>query len=197
MAGHLPFSFLPMEGGFVELFLKTDRLTLRPFRPEDAPAVQTLVGNWKVARMTARIPHPYRDGMAESWIADHAAERAGGTAYCFAIALADRLVGATGIVRLTESDFDLGYWIGEPWWGRGIATEAGRRLTRFAFEDQSADRLVARHHADNTASGRVLHKCGFRYLNDGYSWSTARGRDVPTREYALTRSQAANQPGPR
>jgi len=197
MAGHLPFSFLPTEGRFVELFLKTDRLTLRPFRPEDAPAVQRLAGNWKVARMTARIPYPYPGGAAEAWIAGHDAERADGTAYPFAIDLAERLVGAAGVMRSTETEHELGYWIGEPWWGQGVATEAARRLTQFAFEDLCADRLLARHHVDNTASGRVLRKCGFRHVNDGYSWSTAHGKDVPIRQFVLTRDRAVNQSGPR
>ena len=197
MAGHLPFSFLPMEGRFVDLSLKTDRLTLRPFRPGDAPAVQSLLGNWKVARMTARIPHPYPDGAADAWIAGHAAERADGTAFAFAIDLTDRLVGAIGVMRVAQTDFELGYWIGEPWWGQGVATEAARRLTRFAFEDLGADRLLARHHTDNTASGRVLRNCGFQHVNDGYSWSAAQAKDVPIRQLVLTRDAAVNQPGPR
>lgn len=197
MAGHLPFSFLPTEGRFVNLYLKTERLTLRPFRPDDAPAVQALAGNWKVARMTAHIPHPYPDGLAEAWIAGHDAARADTAAYPFAIDLAEELIGATGVNRGTETNFELGYWIGEPWWGQGVATEAARCLTHFAFEDLCADRLLARHHVDNTASGRVLRKCGFRYLNDGYSWSSAHGKDVPIRHFVLTREQAVNQPGPR
>ncbi|MDH3699756.1 MAG: GNAT family N-acetyltransferase [Alphaproteobacteria bacterium] len=133
----------------MDLFLKTVRLTLRPFRPDDAPAVQALAGNWKVARMTAHIPHPYPDGLAEAWIAGHDAARAETAAY------------------------------------------------PFAFEELGADRMLARHHVDNTASGRVLRKCGFRYLNDGYSWSSVHGRDVPIRQFVLTRDQAVNQPGPR
>jgi RimJ/RimL family protein N-acetyltransferase len=194
MAGHLPFSFLPTEGRFVDIVLKTDRLTLRPFRPDDAPAVQELAGNWKVARMTARIPHPYPEGMAKTWITGQDAERANGTAYGFAIELADRLVGAAGIMCRTEMDFELGYWIGEPWWGQGVATEAATRVVRFAFEDLGAEKLRAQHHADNDASGRVLRKCGFRYLNDGFSWSAARGKDVPVRQYVLNHDQAENQP---
>ncbi len=194
MAGHLPFSFLPMEGRFVDILLKTNRLTLLPFRLEDAPAVQVLAGNWNVARMTARIPHPYPDGAAEAWIAGQDAARADGTAYGFAIDFADRLAGAVGVMRCADKEFELGYWIGEPWWGQGIATEAADRVVRFAFEELGAEKLRAQHHAGNEASGRVLRKCGFRYLNDGYSWSTARGKDVDVRRYALIRDQTENQP---
>ena len=197
MAGHLPFSFLPAEGRLVNLYLRTERLTLRPFRPDDAPAVQSLAGNWKVARMTGRIPHPYPDGAAEAWIAGHDAARADTAAYPFAIDLAAEFIGAAGVSRGTGLDLELGYWIGEPWWGKGIATEAARRLTKFAFEDLRADRLLARHHVDNTASGRVLRKCGFRHANDGYSWSAAHGKDVPVRQFVLNRDPAVNESGPR
>jgi ribosomal-protein-alanine N-acetyltransferase len=67
--------------------LNTDRLVLREFTPQDAPAVQRLVGEWEVARALAVVPHPYPDGMAEEWIATHrpafeAGEYSTGPSYC-------------------------------------------------------------------------------------------------------------------
>jgi len=53
----------------MDQILTTPRLRLRPLRPADAPRVQALCGNWNVARMLARVPHPYPDGLAEAWIA--------------------------------------------------------------------------------------------------------------------------------
>ena len=113
--------------------LATERLILRPLRPEDAPAVERYCGNWKVARMTSRIPHPYPEGLAVDWIAG--LDGSGG-AYRFAIECEGELVGVIGLERMRSDDFEIGYWIAEPWWGRGLATEAARRVVAFALEGQ-------------------------------------------------------------
>lgn len=193
MEGHLPFSILPVEDRFVENILHAGRLILRPFRTDDAPQVQAHAGNWKVARMTARIPHPYPDGMAEAWIAGHDALRASGDGLALAIEHAGTPIGAIGLERKQSGVYELGYWLGEPWWGRGFATEAARRMVRFAFRGLDAARLVANYHADNNASGRVLEKCGFRYIGDGSSWSASRGREMPVRRLALCRAEAESR----
>jgi RimJ/RimL family protein N-acetyltransferase len=72
-------------GAPMELTIRTDRLLLRPFRLADAKRVQQLAGDWDVAKMLARLPHPYPDGEAEAWIATHDQTRAAGSAYPFAV----------------------------------------------------------------------------------------------------------------
>lgn len=162
--------------------LTTDRLTLRPFAPADAPAVQALCGNWNVARMLAVVPHPYPDGLAEDWIARHAAKRARGEEYAFAIEHDGGVIGAIGLERrgLTRRDtYELGYWIAETWWSRGLASEAAARIVRFAFEDLGARRLTSGHFDENPASGKVLEKCGFRATGKAELPCAARGQAVP------------------
>lgn len=158
--------------------LTTPRLLLRPLRSTDAPRVQALCGNWNVARMLGRVPYPYPDGLAESWIAEQGPARQTGSAYNFAIELAGELVGVVGIERQKNGDNVLGYWLGEEWWGQGLMGEAVARLLRFAREDMGMTKVVTTCLADNPASGRVLAKCGFRVNDHGRLPCLARGGDV-------------------
>lgn len=171
----------------METTLTTDRLTLRPLRQDDAPVIQREFGNWKVARMTSRVPYPYPDGLAEDWIAGQRSKRADGTAFNFGIAHDGALIGVIGVEQRSPGAFELGYWIAEPWWGRGLATEAVERMVAFAFDDLELVELAAAHFADNPASGRVLAKCGFRYTGTKSDWSRARGSDVVCRQFILER----------
>src|SRR5690606_28660374 len=140
--------------------LRTDRLVLRLPALEDAVPLQALCCNWEVVRMTSRVPHPYTLDHARSWIAGRAASWAAGRAYAFALTCDGIVIGVAGI-ESKDGEHEIGYWIGQPWWGRGLATEAVGRLCRFGFDDLGLERLVAGHFDDNPASGRVLAKCGF------------------------------------
>lgn len=142
--------------------LRTARLVLRPFGPDDAAAVQRLAGDKAVAEMTLNIPHPYEDGMAEGWIAGHPALWEAGSSVTFAIThSAHGLCGAVGL-QLTPAHHraELGYWIAQPYWGQGFATEAVQAVLRFAFEDLQLNRVQASHLPRNPASGRVMQKVG-------------------------------------
>ena len=97
--------------------------------------------------------------------------------------------------RTQEGEFELGYWVARPWWGRGIATEAGRALIANARDSLRLKRLVAGHFTDNPASGRVLQKLGFRptgVVRGRYS----AGRDAiaPAREFVLELGDAEADP---
>ncbi len=169
--------------------LKTERLLLRPFRAEDAPAVHTHCGSWNVARMLTRVPHPYTYEMAESWIVSHEADWNSGDEITFCIDLDGIAVGAISLRRKEPGIYMLGYWLGEPWWGQGFATEAASRTVRFAFEDLGAEKLTSGHFMDNPASGRVLEKCGFRYTGEGTEHSEARGEPSAHRNLECRRAE--------
>jgi RimJ/RimL family protein N-acetyltransferase len=165
--------------------IRTERLLLRPFQDDDAVAVAALAGNLNVARMTARIPHPFSEAQARQWIAGHAALRNSGEGYLFAILLDSALVGTIGIERNPSGGYELGYWIGEPWWGMDIATEAARGAIRFAAETLCAETLEAGCLFDNPASYRVLSKCGFVRKGDVMQWCEARRQAVKCHRLAL------------
>ena len=146
--------------------LVTDRLLLRPFTLADAPEVQRLAGNREVASTTLRIPHPYKDGMAEEWIETHAAKFAQGEGISLAISLraTGLLVGAIGLEIFQEhSKAELGYWIGRDFWGQGLATEAARVFVNYGFRVVGLNRIQAQHLTRNPASGKVMTKVGMRH----------------------------------
>ncbi len=115
--------------------LATKRLVLRPFRLSDGPIVETLAGDFDVAKMLDVVPYPYPAGEAARWISTHDASRDGGREYPFAIEREGELVGCVGLNRETDGLFHLGYWIGVPFWGKGFATEAARAALEFAFDE--------------------------------------------------------------
>ncbi len=140
-----------------------DRLLLRAFSNEDASHVQELAGTIEIAEMTLNIPHPYLDGMAESWIKDHQKNFESGTSLVFAIVekTNEKLVGAIGLTLTPRfSRAELGYWIGKPYWGLGYATEASLAVLRYGFEKMKLNKIYASHMTRNPASGRVMQKIG-------------------------------------
>jgi RimJ/RimL family protein N-acetyltransferase len=141
----------------------TDNLQLRGFRLDDAKAVQTLAGNYNVARHTLNIPHPYEDGTAESWISTHSEGWKNRTEITYAITLNsddDSVIGAVSLLNISENEAELGYWIGEPFWGNGFCTEATNKLIETAFKQWNIDSFYAIHLQRNPASGAVMKKSG-------------------------------------
>ena len=154
-------------------------ITLRPFTPDDAPRVQLLAGDYAVAETTALIPHPYRSGMAEEWIATHEAGRERGIAYVYAIIRAEDelLVGAIEARPIADAHENFGYWIGAPYWGHGFATSAARAVIALMFHYLDCDQIMASHLVRNPASGQVMEKCGLRLMQT--SMREHRGKREP------------------
>ena len=145
--------------------LSTSRLLLRPFEGRDAGDVQRLAGDPKVADTTYNIPHPYPDGAAEEWISGHRPAFQDRSQVTFAITLegSEGPVGAVGLNLLDDGDSaELGYWVGVPYWNRGIATEATRAVIEYGFSRLLLKRIVGWHLVRNPGSGRVMRKAGMR-----------------------------------
>lgn len=144
---------------------RTARLVLRPFTLDDVPRVVELAGARAIADTTLAVPHPYTHSAAESWIGSHRAAFEAGAGVCFAIVEREgTLVGSVALASIDPEHLqaELGYWIGVPYWGRGYATEAARRVVRFGFERLGMNRIHAHHMERNPASGRVLAKLGMQ-----------------------------------
>ena len=131
--------------------MASERLRLRAFTAADADAVTDLAGDRAVAATTLSIPHPYARVDAEQWIASHHEAFVDGRRVSLAITLLDgsTLIGAISLML----DAELGYWVGQPFWGRGYATEAAQTMLDFGFESLGLNRIYAHHMQDNPASG--------------------------------------------
>src|SRR3974390_105735 len=137
-------------------------VALRGFSPADIARLCELAGDWEVAKMTASIPHPYTPEIATSFIAGQDAAASRGEAWTYAITRAgdDALVGCVTLMDDPEPRGNLGYWIGQPYWGMGYASAAVRALLAVGFAQLPHMKLTALHLASNPASGRVLARCG-------------------------------------
>ncbi len=136
---------------------------VRSFRDTDAAELARHANNRKVwLQLRDRFPHPYTIDDARRFITF---ARGGDPETMFAITVSDVSVGAIGVTLRDDVErcsAEVGYWLGEPYWGRGIATRALRGFTRFAFTAYDRERLYAVPLASNTASCRVLQKAGCR-----------------------------------
>lgn len=142
-----------------------------------------------MAKNLSRVPYPYSEADGHIWLADLGAKSPDGGDYPFA--LIRKSDGAfIGICALHPvEDFTVGYWLGEPFWGMGYATEAAHRVARFAFEELGATKLVAGYMTDNPASGRVLEKLGFVHTHDAPYQCVSRGEEVAAHRLVLTRER--------
>lgn len=146
--------------------LQTERLTLRAYAPSDIPALMPLIGAREVAATTLRIPHPFTDSDARSFMTATQEELANGSALRLAVVLrgSDTLCGGAGLrIEPDHRRAELGYWIGVPYWGNGYATEAAEAMVKHGFETLGLHRIFASHVTNNPASARVLKKIGMRY----------------------------------
>ena len=169
--------------------IQTERLVLRPVVASDAADVLTLAGDWDVARMLADMPFPLTIDLARTW-ARSAAEDAS-----YAIMLGGRMVGGLSVCPIEQSHLtmpaELGFWLGKPWWGRGLAREAAAAAIARHLLAGEAEAITSGHFTDNPASGRVLQILGFAATGITQQWCMARQESVRALRYVLPSLGAA------
>jgi RimJ/RimL family protein N-acetyltransferase len=165
--------------------LVTERLVLRPPHGDDIPDLAELANNRRLAEMLGRMPHPYGEREARAFIEGSRDGTAAGCTYAVALAETGAFIGCAGL-HPRALGLELGYWIGQPHWNRGYATEAAHALVDLAFRATDVQVLHVACRVINGASRRVIHKCGFQYAGQGMMDSIAAGR-TPTERYTLDR----------
>jgi RimJ/RimL family protein N-acetyltransferase len=166
--------------------LITERLVLRPPHEDDVPELSVLANNRRLAAMLARMPHPYGEHEARAFLRSTRDHSRSGATYALTLADSGAFIGCAGLDVRSEG-LELGYWIGEPYWRHGYATEAAHALVDLAFRATAIDVLNVSCRVLNAASRRVIHKCGFQYAGQGMMDSLVAGK-VPIERYRLDRS---------
>lgn len=166
------------------MFMRSERLFLRPGWPEEWEELLALIDDEEVVRNLARAPWPYTADDAKAFARQQHERLLPNFFVTLPGAEGARLIGSVGLSR-DGDDVQLGYWIGRPYWGQGYATEAARALLSLAGA-LGHQRLVADHFVDNPASGRVLRKLGFCPTGVVRNrFSLGRGGEAPARQLAL------------
>jgi RimJ/RimL family protein N-acetyltransferase len=170
----------------LELFLTQG--VIRNWRPEDIPSLVRHANNRRVWRnLRDRFPHPYTASDAEGWIRQ-ATEVTPQTH--FAIAIGEEAIGGVGLDLQTDvfhRSAEIGIWLGEAYWGRGIGTEVIRAMTDFAFGNFDLCRVYARAFKWNPASMRMLEKAGYSFEGRLRKSVTKDGQTIDQMLYAVVR----------
>ena len=136
---------------------------LRKFTTADAPALSKYANNRKIAdRLTDQFPHPYTLEHALNFIKNVANSPHN---LVFTISINGEACGGIGLHPKTDVDrlnAELGYWLAEPYWGKGIVTNAIQQIVEIGFNKLPIQRIFARPYGSNEASKHVLEKAGFK-----------------------------------
>jgi RimJ/RimL family protein N-acetyltransferase len=140
-----------------------DGIILRPWSEDDAFQLAVIANNRKISdNLRDGFPFPYSLQDAKNWLKIVISSNF--PPVYFAITVDERLVGSIGLVSKNDiyrKNFEVGYFVEEDYWGRGIATKAIKALTSYAFKDFDILRVYAEPFSDNTGSRRALEKAGF------------------------------------
>ncbi len=168
--------------------IETERLVLRPLRESDVEAIVTELNNYNIARNTARIPQPYHKDDAIEFL--HFTKTLDRRSLVCAISPKSTPQEFWGIISyefsVQKNDAELGYWLSEAQWGKGIMSEAAHAVVAHAFTTSKLEKLIACFHNDNPVSGRILRNLGFVEIGHCISFSKAQGKEVPVTNLHLT-----------
>lgn len=145
--------------------IRSKQFLLRPFRKGDEESLIKNINNKKIARNTSRIPYPYKKKDARFWINRNLKlqKKKKKTAINFAIDINGKVVGGIGFHKIEAHKAELGYWLGENYWGQGIMTSAVKLVTKYGFAKLGLRRIYADVFPFNKASVKVLEKAGYKY----------------------------------
>lgn len=176
------------------MFIRSERLFLRPSWPEDWAELLPRIRDEEIVCNLARAPWPYEPGHARDFAARPQDRRFPSFVVTLPSAEGPKLIGSCGL-QCEDGNAELGYWIARDHWGRGYAPEAARAVLSLA-RALGHRRIVAGHFIDNPASGRVLAKVGFQPTGVVRPrFSLARGGEALVAQYEIELGAAADCDG--
>lgn len=138
---------------------------IRQWKTEDKADLAKNLNNQNILKnLRDGLPFPYTEKDAEEYILSMLSADKSQT-FAFAITADDKVIGSIGVFRCENIHFrsaEMGYYIGEPYWGKGYATNAVVQTCKYVFENSDIIRIFAEPFAQNASSCRVLEKAGFQ-----------------------------------
>ena len=155
---------------------KTERLEIKPLRESDLDKLVLEINNINIAKYVVHIPHPYTLDDAKNYF-----NRSKGNELRQNIYLDNSLIGAIGLNKKDENAFEVGYWIGEKYWGNGYASEALHGMIEHLKKHYPEIKyLKADYIHGNIGSGKVLQKCGFKMIGKSEVYILSLDESFPT-----------------
>lgn len=166
-------------------------IRIREWKVEDKVDLAENLNNEKILKnLRDGLPYPYTEKDAEDFInAMLSADE--NKIYAFAITLDDKVIGSIGVFRCDNIHYrtaEMGYYIGEKYWGNGYMTSAVKQMCKYIFDNTDIIRIFAEPFAHNTASCRVLEKVGFTYEGLLRSNALKNGNIIDMKMYALIKA---------
>lgn len=165
---------------------------IRKWRYSDAKDLAAALSNQNVLKnLRDGLPYPYTLQDAAEYISAMLSADEENT-FAYAVTAEDKVIGSIGAFRqsnIHSCTAELGYYLAEPYWGKGIMTDAVQQLCSVIFDTTDIIRIYAEPFAYNTGSCRVLEKAGFQYEGTMKSNAVKNGRVLDMKLYALIRSQ--------
>jgi RimJ/RimL family protein N-acetyltransferase len=161
--------------------IQTKRLIFKKPSPFDAKALCLELDNWKVAKWLGRLPNPDSLSEAESWVSviSH-------MEFNFNIFLPDVLIGGAGLVATDEGHHELGFWLGESYWRKGYATQAGQALLLHASTKHIGGKVVASCLQGSAGFLKILQGFGFEVHAKDEIFCYHQGKTLPCLQLSLT-----------
>ena len=165
---------------------------IRKWELSDAKDLAAALSNKKVQdNLRDGLPYPYTEQDGKEFVSAMLSADENET-FAFAIMADDKVVGSIGIFRqgnIHSQTAELGYYIAEEYWGKGIMTEAVKQICEYVFGDSDIIRIYAEPFAYNMASCRVLEKVGFQYEGTLRSNAVKTGKVIDMKMYSLLKAE--------
>ena len=165
---------------------------IRKWKLSDAEDLAAGLSNTKIQNnLRDGLPYPYTEKDGTEYITDMLSADEDQT-FAFAVTADSKVVGSIGVFRqenIHRQTGELGYYIAEEYWGKGIMTEAVKQICAYVFDKSDMIRIFAEPFAYNAASCRVLEKAGFQYEGTLRNNAVKNGKVIDMRMYSLLKTE--------
>lgn len=168
------------------------KCNIRKWKLSDAKDLAVALSNRKIQdNLRDGLPYPYTEQDGADYISSMLSANENDT-FAFAITVDNKVVGSIGVFRqgnIHRQTAELGYYVAEEYWGKGIMTEAVKQICECVFDKSDIIRIYAEPFAYNIASCRVLEKAGFQYEGTLRSNAVKNGKVIDMKMYSLLRME--------